>query len=261
VLGLTSYQEALRALGSLLEAFDRVRIAEHPAEASVEISTPQGKRGLGAAELEDLVLTSHARRGGHLAAGSTSDLLRAVGRALDELHASDVCLQLATDTLAVTFRDEHAASHELTYAGEELEALRRAAVARRNGQPLRRVLILQGGAQPTAPIVELLVAEFAVQALPTLYARAVAAGAEPPDLILALGGPDLAATIGAIEALRASQRTSGVPIVVMPAAATPADNLSAAFAAGADDLLPDPTLPAQLRARLRTWMLRKPVGG
>ncbi|HEY0583764.1 MAG TPA: hypothetical protein VGE94_16400 [Chloroflexota bacterium] len=261
MLGLTSYQEALRALGSVLESFDQLRIAEHPTEASVEITTPRSNRHLGAAQLEELVLTSHARRGDRRAAGSLSDLLRAVGRALDELHASDVCLQLATDTLTVTFRDEHASAHELTYAGEELEALRRAAVARRNGQPLRRVLVLQGGAQSTSPIVELLIAEFAVQALPTLYARAVAAGAEPPDLILALGGPDLAATIGAIEALRTGQRTSGVPIVVMAVAATPADSLSAAFAAGADDLLPDPTLPAQLRARLRTWMLRKPVDG
>jgi DNA-binding response OmpR family regulator len=30
-----------------------------------------------------------------------------------------------------------------------------------------------------------------------------------------------------------------------------------AFASGADDLLPTPYAPAQLRARLRTWLLRR----
>ena len=72
--------------------------------------------------------------------------------------------------------------HELTYAGDELEALTRAAAARRKGQPLRRVLILRSSAAAAAPVVEVLVAEFAVQVLPRLYARWVAATAEPPEV-------------------------------------------------------------------------------
>ncbi|HEV7666247.1 MAG TPA: hypothetical protein VGQ62_22120 [Chloroflexota bacterium] len=259
MLGLTSYQEALRALGSLLEPLEQVSISERPADACLEIATPDGARTLTTRQLEELVLSTHARRGDHRAAGSLSDLLRSVGRALDELHASEVCLQLVPDALAVRFRDEHAADHQLTYAGDELDALRRAAIARRNGQPLRRVLILHSGTASMTPVVELLLAEFAIQALPTLYARAVAAAAEPPDLILAHGVEDIGVTIKAVTELRAGKRTCTVPIVVMTAPEIAADSIQAAFAAGADDLLVDSILPAQLRARVRTWMLRKRV--
>jgi len=187
------------------------------------------------------------------AAGALSDVLRSVGHALDELHALDVCLDLAEDRLSVRFFDQHRRPHDLTYAGEELEALRRAAAARRNGQPLRRVLILQSSADSAAPVVELLVAEFAVQALPGMYARAVAATTEPPDLVLAQAADE--SIVAAIHTLRGGRRTADVPIVVLAAEESGLDP-DETFAAGADDLLQEPVLPAQLRARLRTWLLR-----
>jgi CheY-like chemotaxis protein len=261
MLGLTSYQEALRALGSLFGPADRLRIAESAGEARIQVTSVEGSRLFDASQLEEIVLNSHARRGGSSAAGSLSDVLRSVGRALDELHASDICLQVDRDSLTVRFADDAERSHDLTYAGDELEALRRAAAARRNGQPLSRVLILQSSAESAAPVVELLVAEFAVQALPTLYARAVASSAEPPDLVLAQTGLDLGPTIAAIERLRAGPLTAAVPILVMADAAAPIEDARAAFSAGADDLLREPVLPAQLRARVRTWLLRKRVDG
>lgn len=259
MLGLTSYQEALRALGSLLGTERPLCLLEQVDRAAVEIVTDAARRDISAPELEELVLTDAARRGDQRPAGTVSDLLRAVGRALDELNAIDVTLQLALDTLTVRFRDQHQADHELTYAGDELEALTRAAAARRNGQPLRRVLILHSSSVAAAPVIEVLIAEFAVQALPTLYARAVAAAAEPPDLIVAHGGPDLEPTIAAIGALRAGQRTRSVPLVVLARPGLAQASLSQAVAEGADDLLEEPVQPAQLRARVRTWMLRKPV--
>jgi PleD family two-component response regulator len=195
------------------------------------------------------VVASVAQRGDHRGAGETADVLRAVGLALDELRAMDVCLALAPERLTVRFADAHARAHELTYAGDELEALRRAAAARRNGQPLRRVLILHGDPDRVVPLVELLVAEFAVQALPTPYARAIAATAEPPDLVLA---QTTTGTLEAVRTLRAGRHTRGVPILVL-GDATDAGQL---FAAGADDVLQEPVQPAQLRARIRTSLLR-----
>jgi CheY-like chemotaxis protein len=183
-----------------------------------------------------------------------SDLLRSLGLALDELHAREVELDLALDSLNVRFSDHHGNAHALSYVGEELEALLRAASARRNGQPLRRVLILQADPDSAAPVLELLVAEFAVQALPALYARAVAGTAQPPDLVLAQVNGDPAPTVQAIQTLREGKCTADVPIVVVAANTTL--DAQAAYAAGADDLLEEPVLPAQLRARVRTWLLR-----
>src|SRR5262249_8138933 len=158
------------------------------------------------------VVSSLAKRGEHHGAGETADVLRAVGLALDELHAMGVCLALAPDRLSVHFADRHGRAHELTYAGDELEALRRAAIGRRNGQPLRRVLILQADPERVAPLVELLVAEFAIQALPTAYARAIAATSEPPDLVLAQA---TSGTIDAVRTLREGRHTASVPILVL----------------------------------------------
>jgi len=142
MLGLTSYQEALRALGRLAEPASTLSIVEHAESGWLELITPRGTRQVDAAELEDLVVANVAQRGEGRLAGEVSDLLRSVGQALDQLRALDVCLVLSSERLNIRFADEHARSHELTYAGEELEALRRAAIARRNGQPLRRILIL-----------------------------------------------------------------------------------------------------------------------
>jgi CheY-like chemotaxis protein len=257
MLGLTSYQEALRALGFVLEPAEEVRIVEHPDRACVSVSTRDGEHEVAAGDLENIVLSSHARRGGtHRAAGRLSDVLRSVGLALDELHANAVSLELGAASLNVRFRNRHGSAHELNYADEELEALQRAASARRNGQPLRRVLILQASPDSAAPVLELLVAEFAVQALPTLYARAVAGAAQPPDLVLAQANGEPGPTVQAIQTLRSGKRTADVPIVVLAAADTILD-ADAAFAAGADDLLQEPVLPAQLRARIRTWLLRR----
>jgi CheY-like chemotaxis protein len=249
VLGLTSYQEALRAVGRLAANAPEVQIVENAEGGWLELTSRGSTRRIGAAELEDIVVSSLAQRGEHRAAGETADLLRAVGLALDELHALGVCVMLRPDRLDVRFSDSHARSRELTYEGDELDALRRAAAARRNGQPLRRVLILQADPDRVAPLVELLVAEFAIQALPTPYARAIAATAEPPDLVLAQA---TAGTLEALRTLRNGRQTAAVPIVVLGDAAD-ADGF---FAAGADDLLQEPVQPAQLRARIRTSLLR-----
>lgn len=249
MLGLTSYQEALRAIGRLAGRASDVQIVENVEAGWLEFSTPAGTRRIGAAQLEEIVVTSVAQRGGRRGAGEAADVLRAVGLALDELHALGITLTLAPQRLNVRFSDRYGRSRELTYIGEELAALRRAAAARRNGQPLRRVLILQANADRVAPLVELLVAEFAVQALPTAYARAIAATAEPPDLVLAQA---TTGTLEAVRLLRAGQRTASVPILVLG----DASNVNEFFAAGADDLVEEPVMPAILRARIRTSLLR-----
>ena len=121
------------------------------------------------------------------------------------------------------------------------------------------MLILHADPASAAPLRELLVAEFAVQSLPTVYARAVAEAGEPPHVVLTEAGTAPRDAIEAVEALRASDRTASIPIVIIAgpeALLDPAD----AFAAGADDLLPTPYQPAQLRARLRTWLLRRGTG-
>jgi CheY-like chemotaxis protein len=252
MLGITSYQEALRALGRLVEQSSDVTIAEHAESGWLELSTAHGTRQVDAAELEEIIVASLALRGQGSIAGETADVLRAVGQALDQLHALDLGLVMNSQRLSVRFSDEHARSHELSYAGEELDALRRAAVARRNGQPLRRILILQASPESARPLLELLLAEFAVQALPVRYARAVALSAELPDLVL---GQVAAGTLEALRTLRSGKHSARVPIVAL---AGPECDVSsdALFAAGADDVLQEPVLPAQLRARLRTWLLR-----
>jgi len=255
MLGLTTYQEALRALGPLVDPAGDVRIVELAHNACVEVTTPRGIRQIGIAQLEEIVLNSHARRGvaDNGPGASQSDVLRSVGLALDELRACNVRVDLGPDMLNARFFDGHGASHDLTYRGEELDALRRASAARRNGQPLRRVLILQSGANSAASVVELLVAEFAVQALPALYARAVASVTEAPDLVLVQSNGE--SSLAAIQEIRAGKASANVPVVVLAAQDSAVDTQQA-FAAGADDLLQEPVLPAQLRARVRTWLLR-----
>jgi PleD family two-component response regulator len=183
--------------------------------------------------------------------------LRSAGLALDELEATCIDVELRAGVLRVGFADRGNGNgrRELHYASDDLDELRRAAAARRKGEPLHRVLILHTDAAAAAPIRELLVAEFAVQSLPTVYARAVAEAADPPDAVLAEAGGAPAAAIEAVEALRASDRTSSVPIVMLGDPEMGLDP-ARAFAAGADDVLPMPYQPAQLRARLRTWLLR-----
>lgn len=248
MLGLTSYQDALRVLGRLFETEAALQIVERASFACVDVLTRQGSHQLGRTDLEEAVVASHARRGEQRPAGPLSDLLRSVGLALDELHARDIRLELSPDRLSVRFSDDR----ELRYVGEELEALRRSSAARRNGQPLKRVLILQAGANSALHLRELLVAEFAVQALPTPLARAAVAAAEPPDLVLAQTS---SGTLEAIGTLRAAAHTAEVPIVVV---AGPDCQLEPTpyFGAGADDLLQEPIQPALLRARVRTWLLR-----
>jgi len=247
MLGLTSYQEALRGVGRIVHEPGEVRIVEHAADGWVEVTTPARTLHVDAAQLEDIVVGSLAQRGEHRAAGDTSDLLRAVGLALDEVQALGVCIALSSRGLNVSYTDRAGRPRELNYAAEELDALRRSAAARRNGQPLRRILILQEGPNTAADLAELLVAEFAVQALPMPYARAIAATSEPPDLIVAqlCGG-----TAEALKTLRAGTRTAQVPILAVGAGG--ADM----FALGADDVLQEPVQPAQLRARIRTLLLR-----
>src|SRR5207253_1059442 len=155
MLGLTSYQEALRALGRMCEPATQVRIVEQADLVCVEIGT-DAPRSLSRENLEEILLASHARRGEHRAAGPLSDILRAVGAALDQLHARGICLELSQQSLRVRFSDER----ELSYAGEELEALRHTAAARRKSQPRcpslssprRRATVTPANCSPPAPM-------------------------------------------------------------------------------------------------------------
>lgn len=258
MLGLTSYQEALRALGSRAAA--DFRLLEKPAQACIHLTVDGSPRDISASELEALIAASRSRRGAPSAAWPTSDVLRAVGLALDELGALQLELVLVADSLDVGFLSADGRTHELSYAGAELEALRHSAAARRKGYPMRRVLVLHSDSSTAAPMRELLLAEFAVQSLPMVYARAVAEAGLLPDAVLADTGSDSRATLDALRALRAAPRTAGVPIVVIASPAAQLDPTEA-FQAGADDVLAAPYQPAQLRARLRTWLLRSGHGG
>jgi hypothetical protein len=192
MLGVTSYQEALRTLGAMLEGSAEVAVQEIPESAVVCVRRGHERQELGADELRRIVLASRARRG-QIAAqperqqppGPLADLLRAVGFALDDLHAVRIELEVGADALVVRFRDRNLRPRELAYAADEIVALREAAALRRNGDPLSRVLILHDDPEAVAPLRELLVAEFAVQVLPGLYAPAVAQSGEPPDAVLA----------------------------------------------------------------------------
>src|SRR5207237_5475296 len=118
---------------------------------------------------------------------------------------------------------------------------------------LKRVLILHADADAAVAVRglrELLVAEFAVQALPTVYARSVGEAGETPEVVLAHAGGDPPAVLQALHALRRARRTTDVPVIVL---ARPDAGLdpAAAFGDGADDVLFEPVQPAQLRARVR----------
>lgn len=139
---------------------------------------------------------------------------------------------------------------------DELAALREAAAARRKGAPLTRVLVLYDDPEAIGPLRELLVAEFAVQVLPWLYAPAVAQSGDPPEVILTRVAAEPRRALEALRVLRASPRTASVPILVVAAEQVRLD-AAAAFVAGADDVLQEPFTPAQLRARLRTCLLRR----
>ena len=267
MLGVTSYQEALRALGAELDrqahetagpAPTSLRLSEAPEESAVRLYRGDQERRISAAELQELVLASRARRGGALPHAPTplADLLRSVGFALDDLHAVRVNLEVHRDALHVRFRDGTLRPRELTYAGGELAALREAAAARRKGAPLTRVLVLYDDPEAIGPLRELLVAEFAVQVLPWLYAPAVAQSGDPPEVILTRVAAEPRRALEALRALRASPRTASVPILVVAGEQVRLD-AAAAFVAGADDVLQEPFTPAQLRARLRTCLLRR----
>jgi CheY-like chemotaxis protein len=263
MLGVTSYQEALRALGGMLEAAGGgpdVHLVELPEQAVLRVRQGSDEQEIGAGELQQIVLASRARRGqGPSTTQPTSqlaDLLRAVGFALDDLHALGVDLDLRADALEVRFRDRNLRPRELTYAADEIAALRQAAALRRKGDPLSRVLILHDDPETVGPLRELLVAEFAVQVLPWLYAPAVAQSGEPPDAIVARAVVDPRAMLEVVRTLRESSRTMHTPILMVGAPSAGLDS-EAAFAAGADDVLQEPIMPALLRARLRTSLLRR----
>ena len=258
MLGVTSYQEALRALGRLVGASTEICMIEHSEDGCLDLEMFSGSRRIDTVELEDIVVASLTHRGEHRPSGSpNSDVLRSVGLALDELHARDIRLAVNAERLEARFADPGGGSHTLSYVGDELEALRRAAVGRRNGEPLSRILILQVDPRSAEAAAELLVAEFAVQRLPMPYARAVAAATDAPDLIMAQAAE---CTLEALHTLRSGQRTAAVPVLVLggPEMDVGPGQL---FAAGADDLLLEPYQPAQLRARIRTWLLRRRPSG
>ncbi|MBI2755913.1 MAG: response regulator transcription factor [Chloroflexi bacterium] len=282
---MTSYRDALRALGSILDV-EHARVvalrpfpgasgsaSPLPAHLSVLEDKQQGfvavrlggfEMELSARRVEELVLESRALRGAAAAVQTGSpvaDMLRSVGAALDELHAGCIAVNLRPDGLEVTYSVDAgcADQHRLAYAREELPVLCQTTAAQRRGEALRRILILHQDPRDADPLRASLLAEFAVETVPTHFAKAVAQGNEAPDLavVYVSATQDPEQVLDALRTLGGGSSPTGaaMPIVVVTAPGAALDTPKA-FAAGAHDVLHEPVAPAILRARLRTWMLR-----
>jgi DNA-binding response OmpR family regulator len=81
------------------------------------------------------------------------------------------------------------------------------------------------------------------------------AGRERFDLILLDGRMPILDGFAALRALRAVRSEVDVPIVMLTAQRRPED-MAAGFAGGVSDYLTKPFSPAQLRARVGSWLLR-----
>src|SRR5690349_24986282 len=126
MLGLTTYQEALRAIGRLAGASTNFRLIERLDTRTVDVRIGGDDHILGAEDLELLIMASIARRGERRPAGPTADLLRAIGFALDELQARGICIALEPDQLTVQYSGPEGMSRDLSYGVQELEARREA---------------------------------------------------------------------------------------------------------------------------------------
>jgi CheY-like chemotaxis protein len=272
VLGVAGFQEALRAIGGDVDRLvatghghdtsRTVRVEYGPAADSLVVDVDGEIRRLEAHELQELVKQARAARGTAAGSGTYSDLLRSAGLALDELGAVEVTIALQPASLVVRYRGASSAeAGELAYAGEELEALRLSAAQRRTGNPLRRVLILRQEFGTASHIRALLVAEFAVEDLAARYASAAADAPELPHLvILHLGSAaPRREGLGTVQTFRSAARTAGIPILVVGGPGI-GDLAQEVFGVGAQDYLLEPFAPAQLRARVRTLILRTPDG-
>ena len=69
MLGVASYQEALRTLGRLADQAGRLSILEHTEWGFVEVGTPDAACEFDAVELEAIVIASVAQRGWHQTGG------------------------------------------------------------------------------------------------------------------------------------------------------------------------------------------------
>ncbi|MBI4492895.1 MAG: hypothetical protein HY690_08900 [Chloroflexi bacterium] len=276
-LSATTYQEALRSLGALL---DRERqtllaqgmaaaqqplpghlvLAEHAVEGALMLAVDDRVRRFDAAGIEAIVLATRTRRGLPGAeAGPISDLLRAVGSALDDLSAEAIHVDLRPDLLRVRFHDGSVGlERELVYSHDDLQALREAAAARRKGVRARRLIVLHEDPAAARHLQAALAAEFAVESVPTSYASAVAAAEVAPDLALVCAAHDGDASLRAVATLRSAPRSQPLPILVVLPSGHPLSP-SAVRGAGADEVLVEPLAAAQVRATLRGWCLRGPA--
>jgi len=83
----------------------------------------------------------------------------------------------------------------------------------------------------------------------------MAAVHEDPDLVVVDLSVSEESGCDVIQLLRCCDATAEVPIIALSGAAD-SRIVERAFGTGADDVLPKPVTPAQLRARVDTWLLR-----
>ena len=83
----------------------------------------------------------------------------------------------------------------------------------------------------------------------------MAAVREDPDLVVVDLSLSEESGCNVIKLLRCCDSTADIPIIALSGAADSAV-VEQAFGTGADDVLSKPVAPAQLRARVDTWLLR-----
>ncbi len=269
MLGLTTYQESLRTIGKLLapawaghtggDAAAVWAVAEDCERGAVVVSSDGLSRTLTAEELTFDLLSSRAQRGTGGEPRWFSDVLRTIGAGLDSLGARSLYLEVHPEMVGLrcALADDPQTPIEIAYADDDLEALRAAAAAQRAGARLWNVLVLHGDTAPPASLKAELVAECAVEVRPFLYARAAAESFELPDLVLTYvaQGTDAEPCLVTLHELRAAPHGVNLPVLLLVESA--AHEPASACVPLADDVLPLPAPPAELRARVRDLARRR----
>lgn len=118
-----------------------------------------------------------------------------------------------------------------------------------------RLLCVESDAALAERVRSLLRAEFAVMRAPDGAEALHLAMTERPDVVILSVEGDGQAALALCRALRRLPSARETPIIILSPSNRPED-LVDAFEAGANDFLPKPFAPAQLRAKAHTWLLR-----
>ena len=118
-----------------------------------------------------------------------------------------------------------------------------------------RLLCVEGDAELADRLRGLLGAEFAIMRAVDGAEGLHLAMTERPDVVIVGVGGDGQEALALCRALRRLPSARETPIIVLSASNRPEDVVQA-FEAGANDYLPKPFAPAQLRAKAHTWLLR-----